>query len=113
MRCTAPAIDSTLTYRQAFQSLQRALPAEFDCISSRQVGESFRGMLQYRTGISLIDTEHSGDSAPADCELRLLREGDLDLAPDRDWELLWQGGRSGDYRVFHLFRKRDPPAPAP
>jgi hypothetical protein len=69
-------------------------------------------MLQYRTGIALIDAEQSGDGTLADCELRLLREGQLGLAPARDWELLWRGGRSGDYRVFYLFRKRDPVVPA-
>ena len=49
---------------------------------------------------------------PYEGRLRLLREGQLGLAPARDWELLWQGGRSGDYRVFYLFRKRDPAVPA-
>jgi len=98
-----PWLDVSKSYRWMITSLQQALPAQYNCISSRNLGETQRAMLEYYAGII---TQRSDMSGTVDCDL-LLIQGRAQDPPTVgvDWERIWQGNRPGDfYERYYLFQ---------
>jgi hypothetical protein len=60
-------------------------------------------MIHYRTGIAVQEWTLLGKEVHH-CELRLLRENQLQLVEDGNWSLVWRGGRSGDGKVYSLYQ---------
>ncbi|MEB0137953.1 MULTISPECIES: glycosyltransferase family 39 protein [unclassified Undibacterium] len=93
-----PWVDHAKSYRSVFSSMQSALPGNFDCMASKDLGESERAMLGYFAGITTYRQENFPD---VDCDL-LLVNGLQNQQPqhlhDENWRLLWDGARPGDSR---------------
>ncbi|MGH8743025.1 MAG: ArnT family glycosyltransferase [Burkholderiales bacterium] len=101
-----PWLDVSKNYRWMMASLQQSLPANFDCISSRGLGETQRSMLEYYTGNLTQRMELSGN---ADCDLLLIQSRPQETASvSPDWEKIWEGSRPGDHNeIYRLYRNKE------
>lgn len=95
--------DNVKSYRAPFVSLHKALPRKFDCIASRDLGESQRAMLHYFAGVVTYRDEIAGRRRA--CELMLVQgHPRIESAPRGTWKKIWEGGRPGDkderYRLY-------------
>lgn len=102
-----PWLDATKSYHSVFESLQRAVPAQRDCIHSRNLGEFQRAALHYYTGIL---TQRYRPAQPLQCSLLLIQdERKARIAPPGpEWKMIWEGRRPSDRRErFHLYRLVD------
>ncbi len=99
-----PWIDNAKSYRGVYESMARAIPGDVDCVSTLELGESERAMLEYVVGIRTVD-------AMPGCTA-VLRERRIDkaVAPvPRSWRLVWSGSRPGDlHDRFELWLRRAP-----
>jgi 4-amino-4-deoxy-L-arabinose transferase-like glycosyltransferase len=97
-----PWLDNGKSYRSMVISLKHALPAQYDCIASRNVDDMQRAMLQYFGNITT--RRHAQDA----CGLLLVQENRM-IKPDEDeteWKQIWEGGRSSDRNErFRLYRR--------
>jgi hypothetical protein len=100
--------DNVKSYRSMVVSMQKALPQEYDCLSSRYLGDAQRAMLQYFAGI--ITYRDEVHSRKRNCEL-LLTQGtpQAEIQPPGKWKKIWEGGRPGDkderYRLYQRSKK--------
>lgn len=99
-----PWLDSDKSYRAMIVSLQDSLPAHYNCIGSKHLGEPQRALLHYFAGIITLRSEIDDNH----CELELIQSGaDLQAQPGPGWKLIWQGRRQGDNsELYSLFQKR-------
>jgi 4-amino-4-deoxy-L-arabinose transferase-like glycosyltransferase len=96
-------LDTAKSYRTMIASLARALPPQYDCIASRELGKPQRALLHYFAGIVTYREE-----APARrraCSLLLVQGTPQDeRAPGAGWHKIWEGARPGDkeerYRLY-------------
>ena len=100
--------DNAKSYRSVFVAMQRALPERYDCMSSRDLGESQRASLHYFAGI--ITHREEVPARRRACELLLIQgrpqEETLMGAP---WEKIWEGGRPRDRdERYRLYRRTKP-----
>ncbi len=97
-----PWLNSGKSYRLMVTSLKHVLPAKYNCISGRGIGEGQRAMLQYFGDITV-----SG-KPKAECNL-ILVQGYSAAPPIQDkehWKNVWDGSRTGDKNErFWLYRK--------
>lgn len=96
-------VDAGKSYRSMIEGLQAALPARYDCIASRDLGEPQRAMLDYLAGIVTHRLEVAGSRR--DCSLLLTQgQGGAERPPPGVWRKLWDGARPGDdverYRLY-------------
>jgi 4-amino-4-deoxy-L-arabinose transferase-like glycosyltransferase len=96
-------IDTGKSYRSMIASLEQALPRNYRCISSRDLGESQRAMLHYYAGI--ITHREEIKERRRNCDLILVQGNPRFEAPPRgNWRRIWEGGRPGDkderYRLY-------------
>jgi 4-amino-4-deoxy-L-arabinose transferase-like glycosyltransferase len=100
--------DTAKSYRAMVVSLQKALPARYDCISSRGLGESQRASLHYFADI-VTHREEALDRRRA-CELLLVQGWpNVELAPGAPWKKIWEGSRPRDKdERFRLYQRRKP-----
>ncbi len=99
-----PWLDADKSYRAMIISMQGSLPAQYNCIASRQLGEPQRALLHYFAGIITLREEIDDNH----CELKLIqgRAGQTDPTPP-GWQEIWQGHRQGDNsELFTLLHKR-------
>ena len=98
--------DSGRSYRAMIFDLQKALPARYDCIASRGLGEPQRALLDYFIGVR---TERVEVKPNASCALYLdqgSRSDDSPAAPPGNWRILWEGNRPGDNSErFRLYQR--------
>lgn len=87
-----PWLDSSKSYRAMIESMQRALPDTYQCISGEQLGDAPRAMLQYFGGITVRAKPRP------ECDLKLVQgTGMVPHSEDaRRWRNIWEGGRPGD-----------------
>ncbi|HUL40704.1 MAG TPA: hypothetical protein VLV32_02175 [Burkholderiales bacterium] len=103
-----PWLDVSKNYRWMFTSLQQSLPSHYRCVTSRNLGETQRAMLEYYAGII---TQRSDVTGTIDCDL-LLIQGRAQEQPSvgADWEKIWQGSRPGDnYERYYLYQNAPKP----
>jgi len=99
--------DSENSYRPVVMEVARALPHEYQCISSRNLGEPQRGLFEYMAGIVTYR-----DEVPArrrDCDVLLIQgfRTAIQSPPEGKWLLLWEGARRGDNReLFRLYQRQ-------
>jgi hypothetical protein len=99
-------MDSGKTYRATVSSLQAALPARYDCISGRNLGESERAMLQYFGGIVTVAEQNPSS---AYCTLLLVQARSVaEQSAERNARLIWEGGRAGNESERFLLYLRRP-----
>ena len=99
-----PWLDSAKSYDSVYAGMQKALPADFACVTSRNVGEFQLSMLHYYTGIKAQRFENV---QRLDCDLYLIqderRREKIEAGPE--WELIWKGKRPSDRREsFRLYQ---------
>jgi 4-amino-4-deoxy-L-arabinose transferase-like glycosyltransferase len=97
-----PWLNSGKSYRLMVTSLKHVLPAKYNCISGRGIGEGQRAMLEYFGDITV-----SG-KPKAECNF-ILVQGNSAAPPIQDkehWKNVWDGSRTGDRNErFWLYRK--------
>lgn len=96
-------VDTGKRYRETFVSLRQALPAHYNCVASRSLGESQRGMLHYYADVKTRRAEVARDSQA--CNLLLLQGSPREEPKvEPGWRKIWEGGRPGDkaerYRLY-------------
>lgn len=91
-----PWVDHAKSYRSVFSSMQTAMKGNFDCMASKDLGESERAMLRYFSGINTYRQETLPEVS---CDF-LLIDGFQRQPPehlrDKNWRLVWEGARPGD-----------------
>ncbi len=96
-------VDAGKSYRSMVASLRLALPAHYNCMASRNLGEPQRAMLEYYANIITRREEVVGKTQ---CNLLLIQgwSGDNIPGPGPKWRQIWEGSRPGDknerYRLF-------------
>lgn len=95
-------LDAGKSYRSMIVSMQKALPAHYDCIASRRLGEPQRALLDYFAGIR---TERTDEGA---CDLLLVQQskGEEEEKISRGWRKIWEGSRPGDKLEHYRLYKR-------
>lgn len=100
-----PMIDSAKSYQGVMLSLEKALPAQYNCINSNGFGKPQQALLDYYTNLRVIPLEKSPELK---CDLYLVQEDKHHehINIGNDWELIWQGKRPADrHEKFSLYRK--------
>ena len=98
-----PLIDSAKSYQPVFTSLNKALPKNYRCINSLNVGQPQRLLLNYYTKIKLQPFE---TTQRLGCDLYLLQDvkGVGKMQPGLEWKMIWNGKRTADRKEsFRLF----------
>ncbi|MEI7678821.1 MAG: glycosyltransferase family 39 protein [Betaproteobacteria bacterium] len=103
-------LDAGKSYRSMIADLQKALPAQYDCIASQTLGEPQRAMLHYFAGIITWRLEEEGRKRS--CQLTLTQGVAGEATPPAGaWEKIWEGTRPGDkVERYRLYRRLDPSA---
>jgi 4-amino-4-deoxy-L-arabinose transferase-like glycosyltransferase len=96
-------LDIGKSYRGMMAGLAAALPAKYDCLSTREVGEPQRALLHYYLGIRAYRDEEP--SRRRDCDVLLVQGTPQHAsAPGGNWTQVWEGNRPGDkaerYRLY-------------
>jgi 4-amino-4-deoxy-L-arabinose transferase-like glycosyltransferase len=94
------------SYRSMTYSIQAALPKKYDCISSYNLGEPQRALLQYFVGI--VTYRETEPARKRDCHV-LLVQGfwNYILVPNARWHKIWEGARPGDNKeLFQLYERK-------
>ncbi len=99
--------DSGRSYRGMILELQKAIPAKYDCVASRGLGEPQRALLDYFIGLRTERVEAKPGTA---CSLLLDQTTRSDEAPgppeEGRWRVLWEGNRPGDNsELFRLYQR--------
>jgi 4-amino-4-deoxy-L-arabinose transferase-like glycosyltransferase len=96
-------IDAGKSYHSMLESMQAALPAQYNCMASKNLGEPQRALLDYRLNII---TRRAETNRSQTCDLMLVQgwSDDQITSPGEEWTQIWEGHRPGDkkerYRLF-------------
>ncbi len=98
-------VDTTKSYRSVIADMQRAMPQQYRCVTSRELGETQRAMLHYFAGIR---TQRPDTAQAAGCDLLLAQGVPLDeLVMPPEWNKIWEGHRPGDKdERLRLYQRR-------
>ena len=101
-------VDTQKSYRSMVANMQRAMPAQYRCMASRELGEAQRAMLHYFADIKT----HRVETRPKalSCDLLLVQGRPLDESvTTSDWKKIWEGHRPGDkderFRLYQRSRR--------
>ena len=99
-------VDTGKSYRSTVASLQQALPRQYQCISSRDLGEGQRAMLHYFGGI--ITHREEAPERRRKCDLMLVQGHPRhETPPQGAWRKIWEGGRPADKdERYRLYRRQ-------
>lgn len=101
-----PWLDAAKSYRAMIADMQKALPARYACVTSLNVGDSQRALLDYYADIR---TQPFETTQHVDCDLYLFQDerNREKIEPGTSWKLIWQGKRAADRREsFRLYQYR-------
>lgn len=99
-----PWLDAAKSYGSTFESLRKALPANYACITSLNLGDSQRAALDYHANVRVQRFEivqYLG------CDMYLIQDerGTDKIDPGPNWNLIWEGRRPSDRKEsFRLFQ---------
>ncbi|MFL9610745.1 ArnT family glycosyltransferase [Methylobacillus sp. Pita2] len=102
-----PWIDNARSYKNVFEELNAAMPAQYACINSYGIGDAQTALLDYYTGLAIQPQSAPQSHNPA-CDLYLVQEDSRhpNLTPGEGWQLAWSGNRALDRREsFRLFTR--------
>jgi hypothetical protein len=94
------------SYRSMMISLKSALPKQYDCVSSYNLGEPQRALLQYFAGV--VTYRETEPDRKRDCHV-LLVQGfwNYIFVPNTRWHKIWEGARPGDNKeLYQLYERR-------
>ena len=101
-------VDTQKSYRSMIADMQRAMPAKYRCMASRELGEAQRAMLHYFADIKT----HRVETKPKawSCDLFLAQGLPLDeQVMTAEWKKIWEGHRPGDkderFRLYQRSRR--------
>ena len=104
MTLGVPLVDQARSYRAVSSKLVTALPANFRCIASKNLGDAQRALLDYFIGLRAIRIE-----APAArrCNALLVQAvTEREPPAPEGWRERWRGSRPGDrHEVFILYER--------
>jgi len=97
--------DAGKSYRSMIYSLHAALPKHYDCVSSYNLGEPQRALLEYFAGI--VTYRENQPSRKRDCHV-LLVQGfrNYIFVPSPHWHKIWEGARPGDNKEEYQLYER-------
>ncbi len=99
-----PWIDTGKSYRSVFTSMQQSLPAQYRCVSSRNLAESQRAMLHYVGNI--VTHREEVATRRRDCDLLLIQGVAKETVAPPGWRKIWEGARPGDkVERYRLYRR--------
>ena len=99
-----PMIDSARSYSDTFTHLKQALPKQYACVTSKNLGVAQRDLLHYYANLK---TQSFETVQRLDCDLYLIQDerGEEKIEPGPDWKLIWSGKRVSERREnFRLFQ---------
>jgi len=102
-----PMIDSAKSYAVVFSSMQKSIPAHYNCINSLNVGQAQRQLFNYYSNVQLQPVEQT---QRLHCDLYLIQDlrGTGRMQPGQEWQLIWRGKRPADrkesFRLFQIQR---------
>lgn len=99
-----PWIDSARSYKDIMLSLQKAIPQNYACINSSDLGSAQAALLDYYTDIETRPLETSHELS---CDLYLIQDERRreKIEPGPEWQLVWQGKRVAERREsFRLYQ---------
>jgi 4-amino-4-deoxy-L-arabinose transferase-like glycosyltransferase len=99
-----PWIDTGKSYRTVFVAMKQQLPARYQCVASRNLGESQRVLLHY---FANVVTQRAESAVPrGNCDLLLTQGTVRDDATPFGWRKIWEGARPGDkVERYRLYRR--------
>lgn len=102
--------DTSKSYRAMVLELARELPAGYECISSRGLGESQRAMLHYFAGI--VTYREEAPQRRRACDV-LLAQGVRSQPPEipPGWHQIWEGTRPREKEEYFWLYGYGPPQP--
>ncbi len=99
-----PWIDTGKSYRSVFVSMQKSMPAQYRCVSSRNLAASQRAVLHYVSNIVTQREEVAGRRR--DCDLLLTQGIAREEVVPPGWRKIWEGARPGDkVERYRLYRR--------
>lgn len=96
-------VDTAKSYRVMMADLSRNLPASYDCVSSRGLGEPQRALLHYFANIITVREERY----PSCSQLLVQGLRKAIAVPDAGWRMVWEGRRSGDAKELYRLYQRN------
>lgn len=98
-------VDTQKSYRSMIADMTRAMPPQYRCMASRDVGEAQRAMLHYFAGIRTLRIETRPKAFA--CDLLLVQGRPLDeQMMTAEWKKIWEGHRPGDKdERFRLYQR--------
>lgn len=100
-----PWIDSARSYAPVMHGLHAALPENYACITSRNLGSAQQALLDYYADVR---TQPFEAVRRLDCDLYLVQHerGQQKIEPGPDWHLIWHGKRAAERREsFWLYQR--------
>ncbi len=100
-------IDARKTYRSMVAELSASMPKTYQCVISQGVGDAQRAMLYYFGDI--VTSQIYTRSGARNCDLLITQDSWDDANTiGEPWQLIWEGGRSGDrHERYRLFRRSE------
>lgn len=98
-----PWIDSARSYAGVMQGIGQAMPAQYDCLQSPNLGSAQTALLHYYTDIQVQTTGRH-----VDCSFYLIQDerGSPRIDPGDHWQLVWEGKRAAERREsFRLYQR--------
>lgn len=98
-----PWIDSAKSYAGVMLGIGKAVPAQYDCMQSPNLGSAQTALLDYYTDIQVQTTGRH-----VDCSLYLIQDerGKPRIDPGNHWQLIWEGKRAAERREsFRLYQR--------
>lgn len=98
-----PWIDSARSYADVMRGISTALPPQFNCVQSPNLGSAQTALLDYYADIRPRMT-----NSKTDCDFYLIQDerGRPAIQPGDDWQLIWSGKRAAERREsFRLYQR--------
>ncbi|MES2353234.1 MAG: glycosyltransferase family 39 protein [Pseudomonadota bacterium] len=99
-----PLIDESRSYRSTMVEMRQALPEQYNCLASSNLGEAQRALLDYYAGLV---TKRIENNEGGECRI-LLVQGVSGKEPPLSvlWVKIWEGNRPGDkIERLRLYRR--------
>lgn len=100
-----PMLEAARSYQPMFEALRKHLPAQYQCINTRNLGSSQMDLLHYHAHIAPQALHEQEDPQ---CDLYLIADeaGKRLWLPSSDWQTLWQGEHSRqNHESYRLLQK--------